>query len=353
MRSDVELVLGGQIYTGWLAVRIERSIEQLAGAFELRVATEPEPGAALPQALRPGLACEVRVDGTPLIAGYVDDVEAQLDAQRTELTVRGRDAAGDLVDCAALPPPNDFEQIPLPALAAVLCVPFGIAVTDRVGGLEPLAAFTLEPGETVYEALERAARLAGVLIVSDGRGGLQIAREGTERAPTALLRGANILRAHVALSHRERFGLYVVRGQDAGPSLSGAPLVGPESRVQDAGVGRYRPLLVSAEAGLLPGRYAERGFWERNVRRGRSARVTITTVGWHHAAGLWEPNTRVYVEDGTLGIAEELHLAGVVFSRNEQGTLAELTLYRPGAFERLALPPETVPMWANMGGGAS
>lgn len=348
MLPDVELVLAGERYAGWLEARIERSIEQLAGAFELRVATAGQalgqgPAQALPRALRPGMACEVRVDGETVVSGHVDDVEAQVDAERVELTVRGRDAAGDLVDCAALSPPNEWTNTPLWAIAWGLCAPFGIDVIDDVGA-EPLASFTLEPGETVYEALERAARQVGVLLVSTGRGGLQIAREGTSRVPVALVRGQNILRAHVALSHRERHSLYVVRGQDAGPTLQGAPAVAPEARAEDAGVARYRPLQVAAEAGLKPERYRERADWELRVRRGRSARVTLTVVGWHvtedPADGLWTPNRRVYVEDPSLGIAEELHLAGVALSLGDGGALAELTLYRPGAFDRLALPVE-------------
>jgi prophage tail gpP-like protein len=345
MRSEVELVLAGQRYAGWVEARIERSIEQLAGAFALRVATRPGEGQALPAPLRPGLACELRVDGAPILTGRVDQVEAEHAADRAELRLQGRDASGDLVDCAALNTPGTWKNIALIALAEALCTPFGIGVGSEVAGLAPLPSFALEPGETVYEALERAARVAGVLILSDGLGGLRIAREGTERAPTALVYGENILRASVRLSDQERFSLYVVRGQAPGDDQVWGPSRNqPEGRATDDGVGRYRPHVVVAEGGLEPVRYGERADWEHRVRRGRSAEVTITVPGWHVSpdpgAGLWTPNTLVRVDYPPLGLAEDLLIAGVVLVRGEGGTVAELALYRPGTYDRIPLPAE-------------
>jgi prophage tail gpP-like protein len=294
---------------------------------------------APPPALAPGAACELRVGADPLIKGYVDAVEATIDGERYEVILRGRDKTGDLVDCSVIPPLSEWTNISLKDLATGLCAPFGIAVHDQVGAWR-VPKFVLEPNETVYEALARAARVAGVLLISDGRGGLVITTEGTARAPTALIYGANILSARATLDHTNRHSLYRVSGQVAG-SLREAPH-NAVSLALDSGTGRYRPLGIAAEGGLTEGRYDERAEWEKRVRRARAAAVTITTVGWHHdptgTEGLWTPNTRVHVEAGVLGIKQEMLLAGVALTLGESGTLAELTLYPPGSFSLIPLP---------------
>lgn len=343
---DLRLTVDGRVLSGWTGVTVRRGIEQIAGAFELTVSDRPE----LIAQVRPGSTCVVRIDGAAVINGYVDEVLAVLGWNTHEIQVAGRDATGDLVDCAALQvstggggfavqPAGQFADRNLLKIAQALCGPFGIPVraeTD-VGG--PFKTFAVQQGETVFEALDRAARIRGVLLVSDGRGGLVITRAGAWRAPTAVVEGGNLLEARASANWRDRFGRYVVKGQGTGSDTTfAAAAAEPQGVATDKGVGRYRPLLVVAEGPADAAAFGVRADWEASVRFGRALRVEATVAGWTHAGGLWEPNTRVTFTSPTLGIDAVLLIAGVEFTRGERGTRTTLTLVRPEAFDRVPLP---------------
>ncbi|EPO2403655.1 phage baseplate assembly protein, partial [Escherichia coli] len=51
MHSKVELYLGSQIFTGWVTVSVRRSLEHLAGSFELGLML---PGERVPAIISPG-----------------------------------------------------------------------------------------------------------------------------------------------------------------------------------------------------------------------------------------------------------------------------------------------------------
>jgi prophage tail gpP-like protein len=100
-------------------------------------------------------------------------------------------------------------------------------------------------------------------------------------------------------------------------------------------VQRYRPLIVIAEERGPHASYKQRAEWERNVRRGRSNRATITVQGWRNAAGqLWQPNTMVHLKSAWLGVDTDLLVVGVAFSLDGQsGTRTELRLSERCAFD--------------------
>ena len=110
--------------------------------------------------------------------------------------------------------------------------------------------------------------------------------------------------------------------------------------IDDRRVTRHRPLVVLAESQSGEGGLKDRAAWERNVRAGRSQRLSITVQGWRQDDGaLWEPNMLVRVDDRRLHVSDELLIAAVTLSRGRQGTVTELELTLPGAFDVLELPP--------------
>ncbi|EOK9972187.1 phage baseplate assembly protein, partial [Escherichia coli] len=60
MSSRIELYIGGSIFSGWLTVSVRRSLEHLAGSFELGLML---PGERIPSALRTGQSLTLRING--------------------------------------------------------------------------------------------------------------------------------------------------------------------------------------------------------------------------------------------------------------------------------------------------
>lgn len=335
---DVMLQVNGKNYGGWLSVRVVLGMEQVAGTFELSV-SERWPGQPEVWQILPGDACRVLIGGTPVITGYVDDVAPEYDKESHAVRISGRDRTGDLVDCSAIHKSGQWAGVTLDRIAADLCAPFGIPVSVQTSVGAKFGKFALQEAESAFEALDRAAKMRGVLLMSDGNGGLVIARAGSGRVGTALVKGQNIERASGQFSHKDRYAKYIIKGQTPGSDDS-TPEHNAQTKAvaEDNAVRRYRPLIVIAEQGDNS-TYSDRAKWERNVRAGKASRVVYTVSGWKHAGGeLWRPNRLVQVQDDFLGVDGELLIAQVSITLNEGGSLTELELCRREAFDLIALP---------------
>lgn len=335
---DVSLTINGAIYGGWESVQISRGVEQIAGTFELSV-SERWPGQATPMVIRPGDACTVSIDSEVLITGYVDDVTPEYDDASHTVSVSGRDKTADLVDCSAIHASGQWSGRSMAQIATDLCAPFGVAVKAETDTGAAFGTFALQEGEAAFEAVERLARMRGVLLVSDGKGGLLITRAGTEKIPTQLIEGENILTASATLSWRDRYSKYILKGQAAGGDFT-TPSEHSQAQAvaTDPNITRYRPLIIMAEDQGTSGSIKDRAIWEAAVRLGKGSRATISVQGWRHGAGLWQPNRLVQVVSPWLGLNREMLIATCAFVLDESGSRTELGLVLPEAYSLVPLP---------------
>ncbi len=340
MPDDVVLTVGGAEHRGWKTLQVKRSLEELAGSFELTV-SDRWPGSAAGKKIVDGQAASVSIDGELLISGFVDVVEPRIDGHSHEITFKGRDRTADLVDCSPPIEPGEWQGLGLRDLVAAIAEPFGIAVSAAVDLGDPFAKFRLEQGETAFEAIDRACRQRKVLATSDGRGALVLTRAGSSRAAIALRVGDNILAAGGSYSQRDRFSRYRIKGQQPGDDAwSETTAAHVEAEATDPGVTRYRPMTVIADH---PGGQAtaqDRVDWEARTRAARGRRIEITVQGWRQGSGgpLWRPNVLVDCRHPDLGVEGDLLVAAATFERSDAGTVTRLSLLPPDAF--LPEPPE-------------
>ncbi|MDI3259700.1 MAG: hypothetical protein QJR02_08390 [Sinobacteraceae bacterium] len=347
MAEQLVLKVGGEEYTGWEAVRVASGIDQLAGEFELggadRWALSGQASAILP-----GLPCSIEIAGTPVITGWIDDDAPSYDARSHSLTLRGRDATGDLVDSAALADGMGWENRTIAEIAADLCKPFGIPVTvsddvavvtpapQKLSIRAPLKSHRINPGETVFEVLSRAAALRGALLISDQQGGLLITRAGGRRSSTVLQRGVNILSGSALHSHRQRFHTYQVIAQQsgAGQAFSWMPSAQHvEASTTDPAIRAQRRTVIvvsdSADAALAK----QVASWARANAAAVGERATVWVPGWLDGGEPWRPNTLVHIEDDYLRVSGTWLIAQVEFLLDpREGELTALTLAPPAAY---------------------
>ena len=330
----VALMVNGRLYTGWETVEITRSIEQIAGSFRLTVSDQDHP-------IREDDACEVRIDGETVITGFIDTVETEHDAGSHSITVSGRDAAGELVDCAI--DGRQFKDQTLLQIAESLSQPFGIHV---VADVDIGAAFKdekYENGQRIHDFLEQLARYRGVMLISDGQGSIRITRAATARAPASLVYGVNIKSGRASRSRMDRFSVYTVKSQS--PDIPGEQGASQQAVAEDAGMRRTRPTVIVSDPQTD---LTQRATWERNVRAGRAMPATHTVQGWHAAPhALWKPNTRTLVTDPKcrLDAAERLIVACTYRYNDQSGMLTEIRHLPPAAYDLLAEPEPESQSW--------
>jgi prophage tail gpP-like protein len=334
----IKLLVNGKQYAGWKSARVTRGIETVSGTFELSY-TDRWTGQAKPWAIYEEDECTVSLDEQIVITGHVDKREVSFNESDHSLSVSGRDRTGALVDCSASLKKWEFHSTPLLTLAKELCKPLGVPVVlaANVKPAKPPEKTTIDPGDSAFDALEKACRIAGVLPVSDGLGGLMLMRPGSTRTTTALTEGQNIKSASATFDATGRFHTYKVLGQHKGSDkLNGAQAAHVAGTATDANVRRSeRTHIVRPEGNVTPEQAKRRAQWEATTRAVRGDVVTVVVQGWTQSDGtLWPINAIVPVLSPTLGIFGNMLITQTVFSVDaNSGTLTQLSLRRPDAFD--------------------
>ena len=179
--DEVTLVPGEQDWVGWTSVRITRGLEQVPNHFEISL-TELYPGEPQRLAAAPGEKCEIYIGRDRVLTGYVDRVISRIGPGQHDVTIIGRGACQDLVDCAADWPGSVIVASSVLEVARKLAAPFGITVSGEAGpavgsgGAGKLIPFlVLQLGETAWQIIERLCRIAGLLPFETADGNLRIA----------------------------------------------------------------------------------------------------------------------------------------------------------------------------------
>lgn len=344
-KPDIRLEVAGSLWGGWTSIEVRRGLEQCAGTFSLDLTDrwtdatasgESRAGSGaqtVQRSIKAGSPCRVLIDKTPVITGYVDEVEASWDATSHSYRVSGRDKTCDLVDCC--PPSTQVKSASLPDLARRWSTQFGIDVVVEAEGLKPVPAFKSDEGDTCYEMLERLARAQAVMLTSDGEGRLIITRAGTKKAGAALSLGQNLLSLSMRSDMGDRFSDITVKGQSAGSSgWNAAPCAQGKGMAQDPGVPRYRPLTLVAEQEEY-GSGTLRAQHEVNVRFGKGHSSRAKVCGWYAKPGeLWRPNVLADIMAGDRLVATWL-ITEVTWRMDDSGCLTEMTLHPREAFDRI------------------
>lgn len=330
----VRLSVGGREYSGWTAISITRSIEAISGRFSLGL-TERWPGQSTVWPIMPEAECSIAIGDDTVITGQVDQIAPSFDDGQHEVQVSGRDLTGRLVDCSAVHSPGEWNNIRLDKLAAILAKPFGVTVRSVTDVGAAFSVFKLQPGESAFEALDRACRYCGVLPISDGIGGLVLTKPGQARCSTALIQGENVKSASMTSDISDRHSEYIVRGSQASSdTIDPEQAAAVTAKARDALLKTYRPLIILPENSVNIASARKRAQWEATVRAARAVSVSVTVQGWRQGDGtLWPVNALVNVDLPWLRISGEMLISELTHSLDESGgTQTQMTLRRADAF---------------------
>jgi len=337
MGNSAQITFNGQIHQGLIRLKVRQALDAVAVSFEAEFSqgwsTNGKPE-WLP--IQPGSSTEI-LWGNLSFKGFVDTIQPQLSKEAGLVTVSGRETTADLIDASAEGGP--WKDQGLADIATAICQPFGIQpqITGAAGG--KFSHFALNPGETAFEALERLARHRGLLLISNGWGGLEIGKPMPKPISTALQGGSNLLAADMQVDYSGRFSSVKVVGQaPANPFATAETDATPEAKATDNTITRHRPLVLVAEEGQDEAGLQSRADWELTVRKSRSQVVRCTVQGWEHEEGAWKPQQQCRVVIPAFGLNTDLMVTAVEWQLDENGTRSQLVLMPPGAFDVLATP---------------
>lgn len=330
--DEVTLVVGNQSFDGWESVSITKNLESIANQFQVSLFDKFE-GLREEWPFRPGTLVQVNVNRQPVVTGYIEKVDPGFSDEGRSFTISGRSKAGDLVDCSH-EGPTEFNNVPLDKLATELIKPFGIKLFLSV---EPklIKKFAVKPGESVFEALDRAARTQGFFFVSTRAGNIRLTRAARARATDSLEQDVNLLGASASYDASQRFSTYTVKGQSFGlPDFNGESAAQAEGAASDAGVSRYRPMVMIAEGSVDSAQAKTRAQWEASSRLAKATRVNCTVQGWTQSDGiLWGINQVTNFKSTILGLNRDMLITSVNHTQSsEAGQTTALTLVDPDSY---------------------
>lgn len=407
--NDAVTVIFGQtgiVYDGWSEVRITKSLETMTDSFGISMidkwrpenSTEGQLGSSTGAAgnqeriwpFQPGQPVHIKIGTTPVLSGYIDKVDVSFSNSDRTVTIEGRDKTGDLVDSSAFiidqaTSSLEFKNIDIVALAKKFTTQLDIKVSVAAGvdiG-EKFEKFTVKQGESIFEMLERAAKLRGLLMLSDDSGDLVFTnRSGGDigddpdaktastttglvqevkaalnkpsiqqpkkafdyntkpfkkLADVALIQGENILEARATYDMTDRFQTYVVKGQQpTSDTLKELNSTAIKALSFDRFVTRKRTKVIIPTNSVDATSAKQRANWEAIVRATKAVDIVVKLQGWEQQPGgrLWQVNELVKLEAGMIGVkGQTLLITGVEFEKSTDGTFTIIKMTRPDAYD--------------------
>jgi len=334
LRQDAAtFYVNNKIFEGFKNIKITRNLLAISGSFSVTTADKWRVGQANFEIL-PEDRVHCHLGKHAIFEGWVDKLNLAITEASRNITIQGRDRTGDLVTCS-ITNAAEFNNLDFAGIAAELCKPFNIKVLVQADVGAKFPKFSVRQGETVFEALERAAKERQLLLLSSTHGNLIITKKGSKRAVSALVEGVNCRVSTAGFDHSERFSEYIVKGQSTG--LLGTPKDATQNKgaAIDNGVKRYRPTVIIAENAVDNDGAQSRAEWESSYRAAKSSAVSVVVVGWSQEDGsLWDVNMLVQLDARSVGVKSQMLIEKVIFEQaNDGGRTVELSLIRPDALD--------------------
>jgi prophage tail gpP-like protein len=331
MPDNITIEVDGMVYSGWKSATVRRSLDSLCGSFTFttydRWSVKNKDWV-----LFPGKRCRVGIGSDTILEGYIDRIRPQIGAERHSVSVSGRDATADLVDCSTF---GTWNNATIYKLAKAMAEPFGVNVRIDVDGGEPFTKFTAQPGDTVFNVLSRAAAKRGILLLSGRVGNLLLTNAGASWADDQIAIGRNVKSASAEYDHTDRFSVYKVQGQskDAGSGW-GEETISSSGEAKDEWVERYRPKTINARGVATPEDAERQAAWMANVHAARAFRASAELIGFRQTTGaLWEVNRLVSVDMPDLRLQGDMLISSAEYTQSESGSVTRVELTILEAYE--------------------
>lgn len=298
----LEIRVGGLAHQGWMDYEIDSDLLTPADAWRVRLA---QPVIDLPQEVVEGALVEVRMGGETVLQGRLDERVLAVEKGRHELMLSGRDGAGVLLDCSA--PLMTISQVTLEQIVVKVVRPLGIT-RIRIDADKTILRekVNIEPGDTAWDALRRAAEANGLWPWFEPDGTLVVGGPRYDRPPVATLlmradgKGNNVLSLSEQRSVVERFSEVTVFGQSHAAGLDAGERDGRnniKATVLDDGVMTYRPKIVVDHEAVTSEIARARGRKVISDSRLKAYTLTAQVHGHRTDDGLlWAPGQRVVVK---------------------------------------------------------
>lgn len=214
----ITIEVDGVEYEDFVDISVLCTLDTLSGEFTFNsrvTSTKDFP-------IKAGQETVIRVEGEPVITGFVESNHVFSDKGTHDIIIAGRDRTNDVIDSTFSKDVSFQSDISLKALIEqtleIVGIP-GIKVIDRVGDLTDFLSSETnksETGDKIFDFLKEVAMKKQVFLITDGLGNIVISRSNGVSINDLLINDpdngtSNIIRSDIDYNESERFNKYVVR----------------------------------------------------------------------------------------------------------------------------------------------
>jgi prophage tail gpP-like protein len=343
MTNDIiTLLVNGQKLTRFTAYEVDADMYAGASAFWFEAANADV-------TVKAGQPCQMFVNSTQVLNGYIDAVDSTSDKKSSTLRLEGRDLMGVLVDWY-ITTGQDINDASMQSIAITLLsdVPVinlknveygkGVFVSQQSTVLRP----RVEVGQTKFLALKSLAAQHGLLFYCKPDGRLVFGCPLTDGAETPafaiayMQTAANAKAAHVRTDISKRYatttaalawleGLPTTTANNLGwASVAGS--------LADADYPPYAPQKPYAFADNSVGAYINMRLRQMQAEQRHQSFMAIYTVSGHTCQGnVWDINKLCRVDDAKNNLHGNFLITKRTFTKSkENGTETKVQLSLPG-----------------------
>jgi prophage tail gpP-like protein len=221
MSNNITLIVGGQQCSQWDDISIDSDLLIPADAWSVTLFNPPAD--PLPSTVFKGAVVEITYNGQTILKGTIDRITDSVNRQGYRLSVSGRDVVGVLLDSSV--PVIVRQQITLSDIVGqYILTDLGelihdIAIDQGVDYTSTKVA--VEPSESIWDAIVKAAESAGQFVWADATGAIRIGNPFNKRqpkTPNLIMRRAgqnnNVLSVEYAEDITSQYSTVIVLGQD-------------------------------------------------------------------------------------------------------------------------------------------
>lgn len=329
------LTVNGVDFQDWESVFVQAQWAVDCSVFRFTAAERDDlPGDWTKLQFKPGDRCTISLAGQQAINGYITVRQTAYDANGHTVMLQGKSITAWPAKSSVDHEAGNFDGMSFEQAARKVLEPYetGIKV---IGELDPTPFEKLqnEPGEKIWDFLERIARPRKILMGSDAMGNFLLIGDHAMPTTDSLVEGYNILSCQCVIDGDNIFAEYMVTGQSSGSDESSGPEVNePMARVP--GSAPMKSIVITtAEQPVKPDELQKRAEAEAIWHEGTIIAATIVVPGWTSRGGLWTPGDTVTVDSPMAmlnGIAMKIETA--TFTQDsESGTTTRLDLKVPWA----------------------
>jgi prophage tail gpP-like protein len=282
--------------------------------------------------------CQIILDGYPAIDGYVTTRQAFYNGVTHEVEIQGESWVGWL---NKTPATSQTHELQGPAIAMIqqLAAPAGVGVVPLGNVMaQNFPRFSITPGESAWEAIEKIARMSGLYLSSDASRNLIVGGQGAVLGLGQLVEGVNIVEARETIHTKMSGAQQTVIGQSPRTDNTDQS----QATQGNATIPGFNAFGITPNVGArsiaeLPAFMLEmlqmRGRHEASIAADLEVRADVTHAGWEKPGAafgsLWEPFDQATVDSQMLVMKNmPLIVDAVTYVQNDHDgtrTTVELT----------------------------